>query len=58
MNFNLSDEQRMWQTAVHNFCEAELKPRAAQTDAEGALPLDVVKKNGCIGLIVATCARG
>lgn len=51
MDFQLNDEQRMWQDAVHNFCQSELKPRAAQTDAEEALPLEVVKKMAPLGLL-------
>ena len=51
MNFQLNDEQQMWREAVYAFCEAELKPRAAQTDAEEKLPLDVVKKMASLGLL-------
>jgi alkylation response protein AidB-like acyl-CoA dehydrogenase len=51
MNFHLNEEQRMWQQAVHDFCERELKPRAAQTDAEGKLPMDVVRKMAPLGLL-------
>jgi len=51
MNFQLNEEQRMWQTAVRHFCQNELKPRAAQTDAEETLPLDVIKKMAPLGLL-------
>ncbi len=51
MDFQLNEEQRMWQEAVHNFCQNELKPRATQTDAEGQLPLDVVKKMAALGIL-------
>jgi alkylation response protein AidB-like acyl-CoA dehydrogenase len=51
MDFQLNEEQRMWQEAVHDFCQNELKPRAAQTDAEGKLPLDVIKKMAPLGLL-------
>jgi len=51
MDFQLNPEQQMWQTVVHDFCETELKPRAARTDAEGKLPLDVIKKMGPLGLL-------
>jgi butyryl-CoA dehydrogenase len=51
MDFQLNDEQRMWQEAVHDFCQTELKPRAAQTDVEGKLPLDVIKKMSPLGLL-------
>ena len=51
MDFQLNDEQRMWQEAVHDFCQNELKPRAAQTDEEAKLPLDVIKKMAPLGLL-------
>lgn len=54
MDFQLTEEQRMWQEAVHSFCEIELKPRSAQTDAKEKLPLDVIKKMGALGLLSLT----
>jgi alkylation response protein AidB-like acyl-CoA dehydrogenase len=51
MDFQLNEEQRMWQEAVYDFCQNELKPRAAQTDREGKLPLDVIKKMAPLGLL-------
>jgi len=51
MNFDLNQEQKMWQEAVRHFCRSELKPRAAQTDAEARLPLDVIKKMAPLGLL-------
>jgi len=51
MDFQLNEEQRMWQETARHFCETELKPRAAQTDAEGKLPLDAIKKMGPLGLL-------
>ena len=51
MDFQLNEEQRMWQKAVHEFCQTELKLRATQTDAEARLPLDVVKKMAPVGLL-------
>jgi alkylation response protein AidB-like acyl-CoA dehydrogenase len=51
MDFQLNEEQRMWQETVRQFCQAELKPRAAETDAEGKLPLDVIRKMAPLGLL-------
>lgn len=51
MDFQLNPEQRMWQEAVHDFCQTELKPRAAQTDNEAKLPLEVIKKMAPLGLL-------
>jgi alkylation response protein AidB-like acyl-CoA dehydrogenase len=51
MDFALNPEQTMWQNVVRDFCQTELKPRAAQTDHEGKLPLDVIKKMAPLGLL-------
>jgi alkylation response protein AidB-like acyl-CoA dehydrogenase len=51
MDFQLNAEQRMWQEAVRDFCQTELKPRAHQTDAEAKLPLEVIKKMAPLGLL-------
>lgn len=51
MRFQLNDEQKMWQQTARDFCQNELKPRAAQTDHEARLPLDVIKKMAPLGLL-------
>lgn len=51
MDFALNAEQTMWQNVVRDFCQNELKPRAAQTDHEGKLPMDVIKKMAPLGLL-------
>lgn len=51
MDFQLNAEQQMWREAVHDFCRNELKPRAAQTDREASLPLDVIKKMAPLGIL-------
>jgi len=57
MDFQLNAEQHMWQEAVHDFCQTELKPRAARTDAEAKLPLDVIKKMAPLGLLALPVAE-
>jgi alkylation response protein AidB-like acyl-CoA dehydrogenase len=51
MDFNLTDEQRMWQTAVHDFCARELKPQAAEFDASAELNQTAFEKMGPLGLL-------
>jgi alkylation response protein AidB-like acyl-CoA dehydrogenase len=51
MDFNLTDEQRMWQNAVHDFCARELKPKAAEFDASAELNQPAFEKMGPIGLL-------
>lgn len=51
MDFNLTDEQRMWQNAVHDFCANELKPRAAELDASSETNQTAFEKMGPLGLL-------
>jgi alkylation response protein AidB-like acyl-CoA dehydrogenase len=51
MNFELSAEHRMWQRVVRDFCEAELKPHAAEVDERGTLRWDAIRKMRDIGLL-------
>ncbi len=54
MDFQLNDEQRMWREAIHDFCQTELKPRAAETDSSMELPMDVIKKMANLGALALT----
>jgi alkylation response protein AidB-like acyl-CoA dehydrogenase len=51
MEFQLNDEQRMWQQAVHDFCAAEVKPKAAEMDASATFNQKAVSKMGPLGLL-------
>lgn len=51
MDFELSQEQRMWQRVVRDFCEAEVKPHAAEVDESGQLHWETIRKMGDIGLL-------
>jgi alkylation response protein AidB-like acyl-CoA dehydrogenase len=51
MDFELNSEQRMWQRVVRDFCESELKPRAAEVDETGQLPWDAIRKMRDVGLL-------
>ena len=39
MDFELNDELKMFQRAVRDFCEKELKPHATEADETGQLAL-------------------
>ena len=49
MNFELSDDQRTFQTLAKTFSDNELKPNAAKWDAECIFPLETIKKAGELG---------
>lgn len=51
MNFDLSEEQRMWKKTVHDFVAAELQPKAREVDETGAFNWTAVRKMGPIGLL-------
>ncbi len=51
MNFNLSEEQRLWQKAVHDFVAAEVKPKAREVDESGQFNWEAVRKMGALGLL-------
>ncbi|NDJ62571.1 MAG: acyl-CoA dehydrogenase [Chloroflexi bacterium] len=51
MNFDLNDEQRMWQRVVRDFCEAEVKPYAAEVDETGQLRFAAIRKMRDVGLL-------
>lgn len=51
MNFELNEEHRMWQRAVRDFCEAELKPYAAEVDETGQMRWEAIRKMADLGLL-------
>lgn len=51
MNFDLTDEQRMWQKVVHDFVASEVKPRAREIDEEARFNWEAARKMGPLGLL-------
>ena len=54
MDFDLTDQQRMFQEMVREFAEKEVAPRAAEVDEEARFPAETVKKMGELGLMGVT----
>ncbi len=50
MLFELNDELQMFQKAVREFCERELKPYATEVDETGEMRWDAIKKMPTLGL--------
>jgi alkylation response protein AidB-like acyl-CoA dehydrogenase len=50
MDFELNDEQKMFQRAVRDFCEGEVKPYAAEVDETGELRWEAIAKMPVLGL--------
>jgi alkylation response protein AidB-like acyl-CoA dehydrogenase len=51
MNFDLTDEQRMWRDAVHDFVAREVKPKAHEVDETAEFNWPAVRKMGPLGLL-------
>jgi alkylation response protein AidB-like acyl-CoA dehydrogenase len=51
MDFNLTEEQLMWKTAVHDFCAREVKPKAGEFDEQAAFHQAAFEKMGPMGLL-------
>ena len=51
MNFDLTEEQKMWQKIVHDFVAAEVKPKAHEISESGEFNWDAVHKMAGIGML-------
>ena len=49
--FDLTEEERMIQQTARDFAEAEIAPVAAENDAKGRFPRDILKKLGDLGFM-------
>ena len=54
MNFELTDEQRMWRNAVHEFCAVIVKPKAAEYDERAEIHQEAFEKMAALGLLGMT----
>ncbi|MCC7449229.1 MAG: acyl-CoA dehydrogenase family protein [Anaerolineae bacterium] len=50
MEFELTQEQKMYQRGVRDFCEGEIRPYAAEVDRTGELRWDAIRKMPQLGL--------
>lgn len=49
MNFDLTDDQRAFQSAARAFADKQMAPHAARWDADSIFPIDVIKASGEMG---------
>jgi butyryl-CoA dehydrogenase len=54
LDFNLNDEQKLFQKVIKEFCEKEIKPLASKIDKEEYFPKELYKKMGKMGLMGMT----
>ena len=57
MDFQLTEEQKMFQTMVRDFATNEVKPLAAKIDEEGKCPTEILKKAANLGLFGITISE-
>src|SRR5512146_1987185 len=51
MNFDLTEEQRVWQKIVHDFVAKEVQPKAHEVDVTSEFNWAAARKMGPIGLL-------
>jgi len=51
MNYDLTEEQRMWRKAVHEFVVKEVQPKAHEVDVTSEFNWSAVRKGGPLGLL-------
>jgi alkylation response protein AidB-like acyl-CoA dehydrogenase len=51
MDFDLTEEQRMWRDTVHDFVSREVKPNARHVDETGEFNWSAARKMGPLGLL-------
>jgi len=54
LDFSLTDEQKLFQKTIREFCEKEIKPISEKIDKEDYFPEDLYKKMGRMGLMGMT----
>jgi alkylation response protein AidB-like acyl-CoA dehydrogenase len=57
LDFKLTDEQKLFQKTIHEFCEKEIKPLAKKIDREEYFPWELYKKMGKMGLMGMTVPK-
>jgi alkylation response protein AidB-like acyl-CoA dehydrogenase len=51
MDFQLSEENILWQSTVHEFAANEVRPKAAEGDREASLNSEAIRKMAAVGLL-------
>jgi len=51
MDFELSEEQKLFQKSMRDFAEKEIRPLARETDAQGRFPWETIRKMAAMGML-------
>jgi isovaleryl-CoA dehydrogenase len=57
LNFNLGEDLDMLRSAIADFAQAEIAPRAAQADRDDQFPMDLWRKFGELGVLGMTASE-
>jgi butyryl-CoA dehydrogenase len=57
MDFQLTEEQKMFQTMVRDFATNEIKPLATRIDEEAKFPIELIKRAANLGLFGITISE-
>src|SRR5215813_13510776 len=58
MNFDLNEEQRLWQKTVHDFVAKEVQPKAHEVDVTSEFNWSAMRKMGPLGLLGLNISEG
>jgi acyl-CoA dehydrogenase len=57
MDFNLTEEQKLWQKTIRKFADINIKPIIREIDTNKEIPIDLIKKMGKMGLLAPTVSK-
>jgi acyl-CoA dehydrogenase len=57
MDFNWTDEQRIWRKTVRDFAQKKIKPRVREIDTNKKIPKEIIKEMGKLGLLAPTASQ-
>jgi len=57
MDFEWSEEQRMWRQAVRDFAQKEITPRVREIDTAGRIPPEIIEGMARLGLLSPVCSE-
>jgi len=57
MDFNWTEEQKLWRKTVREFANKHITPKVREIDTTGQIPLKIIKKMGKLGLLAPTISK-
>jgi acyl-CoA dehydrogenase len=57
MNFDWTEEQKIWRKTVREFANKNIKPIVREIDTNKKIPIELIKKMGNLGLLAPTVSK-